>query len=222
MLIESNSLNAQQNTTKKIDTLQLKFQQQQQQQQQQQLQEFLKNHHQQQQQQQQQQIMLQKQQLVDVETTNNIDQMLLANSSGYNSGPNSSGGSSSSSSSCSNSSRSSVTLENSSHNNTISDERRKSSQIEISHEGFIKNIPPNMLLDQYGMLGLSMMWQHGENTSELDKNISLIIGKGEQAKSVLKNSTDLIFNKSTASPPNSCTGNSNSTQTWVVVIFNSS
>ena len=40
-----------------------------------------------------------------------------------------------------------------------------------------------------------MMWQHGENSSELDKNISLIIGKGEQAKTVLKNSTDLIFSK---------------------------
>ena len=56
-----------------------------------------------------------------------------------------------------------------------------------------------MLLDQYGMLGLSMMWQHRENSSELDKNISLIIGKGEQAKTVLKSSTDLIFSKTSSS-----------------------
>jgi hypothetical protein len=87
------------------------------------------------------------------------------------------------------------------NNNTVSenpsnptgDRKKSTAQIEINNEGFIKNIPPNMLLDQYGMLGLSMLWQHKETTSELDKNISIIIGKGEQAKTVLKKSTDLIF-----------------------------
>jgi hypothetical protein len=195
LIIENNNANNQQQqqqqlqqllnseTAKKIDNLQLKFQQKQQ--------EALKA-------QQQQQIKFENEQR-SLSSSNNEQpsylnhQPLSPNSCGVNS--------SSNSSTCSENSES-----NSRCDKTKS--RRNSDVtvdtcIEISNEGFIKNIPPNMLLDQYGMLGLSMMWQHRENTSELDKNISLIIGKGEQAKAVLKNSTDLIFSKSNKNNTNS-------------------
>ena len=194
MIIENNNANNQQQqqqqlqlqqsllnseTAKKIDSLQLKFQQKQQ--------EALNA----QQQQQHNQIKFENEQRSSSSSNNEQQsylnhQPLSPNSCGVNS--------SSNSSTCSETSE--------------SNSRRKSGVTvdtcrEITNEGFIKNIPPNMLLDQYGMLGLSMMWQHRENTSELDKNISLIIGKGEQAKAVLKNSTDLIFSKSNKNNTNS-------------------
>ena len=68
----------------------------------------------------------------------------------------------------------------------------KQSKIEINSEGFIKNIPPNMLVDQYGMLGLTMMLNHKEKNNELDDNISLILGKGDLAKSLVQQSSDLL------------------------------
>ena len=196
LLIENNNANnqhqqQQQNsdTAKKIDNLQLKFQQKQQ--------ETLKAQQQQQQQQQQQSLSS------NVEPQSNYLNQAMSPNNNINNSINSSTcnetTNSSSSSSCSE-------TRNSRRN---SDGNTSDTCIEISNEGFIKNIPPNMLLDQYGMLGLSMMWQHRENTSELDKNIALIIGKGEQAKAVLKNSTDLIFSKSPKNNSNPSNNNNN-------------
>ena len=76
--------------------------------------------------------------------------------------------------------------------NDSSKSQVKQSKIEINSEGFIKNIPPNMLVDQYGMLGLTMMLNHKENNNELDDNISLILGKGDLAKSLVQQSSDSL------------------------------
>ena len=96
----------------------------------------------------------------------------------------------SSNSSSSNSSNSSGSSNGNSNN---------SSGVAISSEGFIKNIPPSMLVDQYGILGLAMMLKNRNSSSsssniaasttsssmmgpnELARNISLIMGHGGEA-----------------------------------------
>ncbi|CAF0715055.1 unnamed protein product [Brachionus calyciflorus] len=50
------------------------------------------------------------------------------------------------------------------------------SEIEIFNDGNIKNIPPNILLDQFGLIGLTMMLRIN------DSNLSMVIGKGEEAR----------------------------------------
>lgn len=54
------------------------------------------------------------------------------------------------------------------------------SQIEILNDGNVKNIPPNLLLDQFGLIGLAMMLRLNDSNS----NLSMIIGKGEEAKNL--------------------------------------
>jgi hypothetical protein len=71
----------------------------------------------------------------------------------------------------------------------------KKNLVEISSEGIIKNIPPNMLVDQYGMLGLAMMYKHKDDApNELDRNISVIIGKGNQVQSLVQETNKTIAN----------------------------
>lgn len=53
-------------------------------------------------------------------------------------------------------------------------------QIEISNDGNVKNIPPNLMLDQFGMIGLTMMLKHNDS----DKNVSILVGKGDEAHSL--------------------------------------
>ena len=44
-----------------------------------------------------------------------------------------------------------------------------------------------MLVDQYGMLGLAMMYKHREDTpNELDKNIAIVMGKGQAVQSIVQ------------------------------------
>lgn len=54
-----------------------------------------------------------------------------------------------------------------------------------------------MLVDQYGMLGLAMMYKHRDDSqNELDNNISIIIGKGQTAKSILNQANKSIVQAS--------------------------
>jgi hypothetical protein len=79
----------------------------------------------------------------------------------------------------------------------------KKNLVEISSEGIIKNIPPNMLVDQYGMLGLAMMYKHKDDApNELDRNISVIIGKGHQVQSIVQETNKTIASGSNTNEAN--------------------
>jgi hypothetical protein len=80
-------------------------------------------------------------------------------------------------------------------------------QIKVSQDGHISNIPPNMLFDQFGMLGLILMLTRKEDSSEADQNISVILGKGNLVRSLLQRSVSCFSNQYYQSifidPPNS-------------------
>lgn len=74
-------------------------------------------------------------------------------------------------------------VNNSTHNfqKPIFSHRDKSSdKIEIFNDGNVKNIPPHLLLDQFGIIGLVMMMKINQS----NKNLSLIMGQGEESNAI--------------------------------------
>lgn len=55
-------------------------------------------------------------------------------------------------------------------------------KIEILNDGNVKNIPPNLLLDQFGLIGLVMMMKINES----NKDLSLIMGQGEESNTIVQ------------------------------------
>jgi hypothetical protein len=72
--------------------------------------------------------------------------------------------------------------------------QKDNSKIEINLDGVIKNIPPNVLLDQFGMLGLAIMVNHRDDQSQFDEDVSVVIGKGQTSFRFLQKSQTLFQN----------------------------
>lgn len=53
-------------------------------------------------------------------------------------------------------------------------------KIEVFDDGNVKNIPPHMLLDQFGIIGLVMMMK----LSQSNKDLSLVFGQGEETNAI--------------------------------------
>lgn len=100
-----------------------------------------------------------------------------------------------------------VVLQQQNGSNNELETSNSNSQIKLSQDGHISNIPPNMLLDQFGMLGLILMLTRKEDSSEVDQNISVILGKGNQVRSLLQRSVSCFSKQYYQSifidPPNS-------------------
>jgi CCR4-NOT transcriptional regulation complex NOT5 subunit len=80
----------------------------------------------------------------------------------------------------------------------------------------IKNIPPNVLLDQFGILGLAIMINHRDDQSQYDEDVSVMIGKGQTSFRFLQKSQTLFQNKNESvlsnqnKSPNECSSNDDS------------
>ncbi|RNA23370.1 NOT2 NOT3 NOT5 family [Brachionus plicatilis] len=77
-------------------------------------------------------------------------------------------------------------------------QNKVSDKIEILNDGNVKNVPPNYLLDQFGLIGLVMMLKINES----NKDLSLIMGQGDESNTITQSVSPKSENDSVLNIPN--------------------